>query len=48
MTKGEFYEYMHKIDVEAYEYAKDKGKFRHILENAYALGAYNTLKKFLK
>ena len=48
MTKGEFYEYMHKIDVEAHEYAKDKGKFRHILENAYALGAYNTLKKFLK
>ena len=39
---------MHKIDVEAHEYAKDKGKFRHLLENAYALGAYNTVKKFLK
>ena len=47
MTKGEFYKYMHDINIEAYEYAKDKGEFKDIMENAYAIGAYNMLKKFL-
>lgn len=47
MTKGEFYELVHQIEVEAYEFAKDKGEFRHILEQAYALGAHCTLQKFL-
>lgn len=45
MTKEEFYNYMHQIDIEAYEYAKDKGEYKDILENAYAIGAYNLLKK---
>lgn len=48
MTKGEFYEHLHQIEVEAHEFAKDKGEFKNILEQAYALGAHSTLKKFLK
>ena len=47
MTRGEFYELMHQINIEAYEFAKGKGEFRRILEQAYSLGAYYTLKKFL-
>ncbi len=48
MTKGEFYELLAQIDVDAAEYAKDKGEFKHIIENAYALGAHRTLQKILK
>ncbi len=48
MTKGEFYELMAQIDIDAAEYAKDKGEFKHIIENAYALGAGRMLQKICK
>ncbi len=48
MTKGEFYELMAQIDIDAAEYAKDKGEFKHICETAYSLGAMKMLQKICK
>ncbi len=48
MTKGEFYELMAQIDIDATEYAKDKGEFKHICEIAYSLGAMRMLRKMCK
>ncbi len=48
MTKGEFYELMAQIDIDAAEYAKDKGDFKHICEIAYAIGAMEMLQKISK
>ncbi len=47
MTKGEFYELLAQIDIDAAEFAKDKGEFKHICENAYSIGATEMLKRII-
>ena len=45
MTREEFYEIIYQIDTEAHKFAENQNKYKSILENAYAIGAYNLLKK---
>ncbi len=45
MTEEDFYELVEQVETDAKEFAKDEGEFKHILENAYALGAMLTLRK---
>ena len=48
MTKGQFYELVAQIDIDAFEFAKDKGDYKRICENAYAIGANAMLEKIVK
>ena len=45
MTREEFYEIIYQIDTEAHKFAENQNEYKSILENAYAIGAYNLLKK---
>lgn len=39
---------MAQIDIDAAEYAKDKGEFKRIIKSAYAIGAIDMLQKISK
>ena len=48
MTEEDFYKLMLEIDIDAYEFAKDKGDYKSICKHAYAIGANAMLEKIAK